>query len=187
MKQFGSVALATIACALAACGGSTVPMTSASGTTLVRTLGHDTTLQFTLPKNTIGEELPSEGVKTKKDPTWGSVGGFTQSTTAQVLAFPPGTKVTIKNLSGAISHTLNVVAKRTKPPANFPANPSLSTQPHGGNVLALGYASGVISPGKSITVTLSNKGNYLIGCAFHYHDGMQDVVRVFARATPGPT
>jgi len=188
MKKSGGVALAAIACALAACGGNAnVPPTAASATTFVQSFGRDTTLHFTLPANTIGEELPGEGVKTKQDPTWGLVGGFTQSTTAQVLAFPPGTKVTIKNLSGSLSHTLDVVAKRRRPPANFPSNPSLPVPPHGNGILGLGYASGAISPGKSITVTLSNKGNYLIGCAFHYHEGMQDVIRVSARATPGPT
>jgi plastocyanin len=187
MKISGGVALAAIASLLAACGGGGMPANPSSGNTFVQSLGPDTVLHFTLPANTIGEELPSEGVHTKTDPKWGLVGGFTQSTTAQVLAFPPGTTVTIKNLSTVYSHTLNVVAKRKGPPANFPSNPSLPTQPHGNGVLALGYASGSIAPGKSVTVKLSNKGNYLIGCAFHYHEGMQDVIRVNARATPGPT
>ena len=186
MKNIGGVAVAAIACALAACGGGNVPPSGVSGTTFVQSLGPDTRLHFTLPKDTIGEELPSEGVHTKQDPTWGLVGGFTQSNTAQVLAFPPGTKVTIMNLSGSFSHTLDVVAKRTKPPANFPSNPNLPVPPHGNGVLALGYASGAIPPGKSVTVTLANKGNFLIGCAFHYHEGMQDVIRVSAHATPGP-
>jgi plastocyanin len=51
----------------------------------------------------------------------------------------------------------------------------------------VGYASGSIAPGKSVTVTLSNTGIYLIGCAFHYSEGMQDVIEVKAHATPGPT
>lgn len=187
MKKSGAVALAAIACALAACGGGNVPGNSVSGPSFIQSLGPDTKLHFTLPKDTIGEELPSEGVKTKQDPTWGLVGGFTQSTTAQVLAFPPGTKVTIMNLSSSLSHTLDVIAKRRRPPANFPQNPSLPVPPHGNGVLGLGYASGAIAPGKSVTVTLSNIGNYLIGCAFHYHYGMKDVIRVNAKATPGPT
>ena len=187
MKKSGGAALAVIACALAACGGGNVPPNANPGTSFVQSLGPQTRLHFTLPANTIGEELPSEGVKTKQDPKWGLVGGFTQSTTAQVLAFPPNTKVTIENLSKSFSHTLNVVAKRKGPPAKFPKNPTLPTQPMGNGILGLGYASGVIAPGKSVTVTLSNKGNYLIGCAFHYSQGMQDVIRVSAKATPGPT
>jgi len=186
MKKSGGAALAVIACALAACGGNMSPNAN-PGTSFVQSLGPQTVLHFALPANTIGEELPSEGVKTKQDPTWGLVGGFTQSTTAQVLAFPPGTKVTIENLSKTYSHTLDVVAKRTKPPAKFPKNPSLPVGAMGNGILGIGYASGSISPGKSVTVTLSNKGTYLIGCAFHYHEGMQDVIRVAAKATPGPT
>jgi plastocyanin len=52
--------------------------------------------------------------------------------------------------------------------------------------LQKGYASGAIQPGKSVTVVLSKPGNYLIGCAFHYHEGMQDVIVVKKNATPGP-
>ncbi len=187
MTKSGGAALAVIACALAACGGGNMPSNATPATSFVQSLGPQTELHFTLPAKTIGEELPSEGVKTKVDPKWGLVGGFTQSTTAQVLAFPPDTVVTIKNLSTLYSHTLNVVAKRKHPPANFPKNPTLSTQPMGNGILGLGYASGSIGPGKSVTVKLSNTGTYLIGCAFHYHEGMQDVIRVAAKATPGPT
>ncbi|MGA8534873.1 MAG: hypothetical protein WB615_12265 [Candidatus Tumulicola sp.] len=188
MKHYGGATLIAFACALAACGGgNSVPTNAGAGTTFVQSLGPATVLHFALPPKTIGEELPGEGVGTKNDPTWGTVGGFTQSTTAQVLAFPPNTVVTITNLSSTITHTLNVVKKVRKPPANFPPNPVLSTLPQGNGILAKGYASGAIHPGKSVTVTLSEKGTYLIGCAFHYHEGMQDVIRVNAKATPGPT
>lgn len=187
MTKSGGAALAVIACALAACGGGNMPSNATPATSFVQSLGPQTELHFTLPAKTIGEELPSEGVKTKVDPKWGLVGGFTQSTTAQVLAFPPNTVVTIKNLSTLYSHTLNVVAKAAKSPAKFPKNPTLSTQPMGNGILGLGYASGSIAHGKSVSVTLSEKGTYLIGCAFHYHEGMQDVIRVAAKATPGPT
>jgi plastocyanin len=188
MKQYGGVTLVAIACALTACGGgNSVPTNAGAGTAFVQSLGPATVLHFTLPANTIGEELPGEGVGTKTDPSWGKVGGFTQSTTAQVLAFPPNTTVTIQNLSSTYSHTLDVVKKVKGPPAIFPPNPTLSTMPQGNGILGKGYASGAIRPGKSVTVQLSNKGNYLIGCAFHYHEGMQDVIRVLAKATPGPT
>jgi hypothetical protein len=71
-----------------------------------------------------------------------------------VLGFPPGTKITITNLSSNITHTLDFVAKRKAPPARFPASPKLSIPAQGDGKLEKGYASGPISPGKTVTVTL---------------------------------
>jgi plastocyanin len=144
------------------------------------------TLPHNLPKDTIGEELPSEGVGSKIDPKWGKVGGFTQTTKAQVLAFPPGTTVTIRNLTTNDEHTLDVVGNAGKPPAHFPANPSLSLSAKGGGKLELGYASGILGPGKTVKAQLVKAGTFLIGCAFHYNEGMRDVIVVKAGATPGP-
>ena len=184
MQKYGGIGLLAIVCALAACGGRSNVSPANAG--LTPPVGTGMTIEAQLPKNTIGEELPSEGVGTKKDPVWGPVGGFTQTNTAQVLAFPPGTTVTIRNLSKSVPHTLDVVRKVKKPPAKFPTNPSLSVQAQGNGILGKGYASGTIAPGKSVTVKLSNAGIYLIGCAFHYSEGMQDVILVKAHATPGP-
>ncbi len=132
------------------------------------------------------EELPSEGLGTIMDPFWSAtLGGFTQQQFSQALGFPPRTKLTIKNISRSLDHTLNVVAKITGPPAKFPTNPMLSTMPSGGP-LKNGYRSGAINPGSSVTVNLKKAGIYLFGCAFHYHEGMQDVIVVKANATPGP-
>jgi plastocyanin len=187
-QRFGSLAALAAILALAACGGSNGSSTAQSGNNNMMTMpmGPDMVMQAKLPKDTVGAELPSEGVGTENDPTWGTVGGYTQTKKAQVLAFPPGTKITFMNLSSTTPHTLNVVMKAGKPPANFPPNPSLSTQPAGNGVLGVGYASGVVEPGKTVTITLSNKGTYLIGCAFHYSEGMQDVIIVKAKAKPGP-
>ncbi|MEO6834968.1 MAG: hypothetical protein ABI231_03560 [Candidatus Tumulicola sp.] len=185
MQKYAGLTLLAFVCALAACGGRSSVAPANAGFT--PPLGGGMAITFTLPKKTIGGELPGEGVGTKKDPTWGTVGGYTQTTTAQVLAFPPGVTVTFTNLSHSTSHTLNVVKKVLGPPAQFPPNPTLSTLPMGNGILAKGYASGSIGAGKSVSIKLLNKGNYLIGCAFHYHEGMQDVLRVFAHATPGPT
>ncbi|HXM06078.1 MAG TPA: hypothetical protein VN936_01375, partial [Candidatus Acidoferrum sp.] len=93
------------ACALAACAGNAGSTGSQAGNAFTLPLGHDLVMQAKMPKNFIGEELPSEGVGTVDDPTWGKVGGFTQTMKAQVMAFPPGTKLTIKNLSKSIPHT----------------------------------------------------------------------------------
>jgi len=134
----------------------------------------------------ISEELPSEGLGTVNDPHWqATLGGYTQQQFSQALGFAPGTKLTIHNISGSVPHTLNVVAKISGPPAHFPQNPKLLTTPSGGK-LQKGFRSGVISPGKTVNVTLGKAGIYLFGCAFHYHEGMQDVFVVHTGATPGP-
>lgn len=186
MKHFGvvisSLALGTT---LAACGGG---RSSAVSSSLTPAMPFEVSfaLPDNLPKHTIGEELPSEGVGSRKDPTWGKIGGFTQTKKAQVLAFPPGTTVTIRNLTNNDEHTLDVVGKAGKPPAHFPANPSLSFSAKGGGKLGIGYASGILGPGKSVKAKLVKAGTYLIGCAFHYDEGMRDVIVVKAGATPGP-
>jgi plastocyanin len=131
---------------------------------------------------TIGFALPSGLIGTVHT-QFGTIGGYTQAVYSQVIAFPPGTTVTLKNLSAGTQHTLNVLST-----SSFPANPSLSTTPSGGNTLGSGYASGTINGGASTSVTLSNPGTYFIGCAFHYmqNPSMRGVIEVSASATPGP-
>lgn len=172
---------------LAACegryGGSSQPQ-------LVQlpTLNDQFAITAILPKDTIGAGYPDQ-VGHVFSKTWhADVAGFTQTHYSQILGFPPGTKIKITNISKAgESHTLNVIGKRSEPPANFPKNPNLSFKPSGGTKLVVGYRSGIIKPGHSVTVTLV-KGIYIIGCAFHYaSDNMRDVVVVEPGATPGPT
>jgi len=79
-----------------------------------------------------------------------------------------------------------VVKVIEKPPAVFPKNPNLSVPARGNGKLEGGYASGPIKPGKTVTVTLVKAGTYLIGCAFHYNEGMRDVLVVAKGAAPGP-
>lgn len=189
-RKFAALSTALAACALAACGGGgmghgvgnagALPMTVQSFK-----LGDDMIADVKLPKNSIGEELPTEGVGTQRNKTWGMVGGFTQMSYAQVLAFPPGTKITVHNISKSVEHTFDVVGMTTKAPAKFPVAPP-SVNKSGGNVLAVGYASGPIEPGKTVSVTLSKPGTYLIECAFHYGEGMRDVLIVKAGSKPGP-
>jgi plastocyanin len=176
--------------ALAACGGNVgrgnaMPVSGATYT--LPAIDSDLVATATLPKDTIGEELPAEGLGSIKSSTWKAVlGGFTQTTRSQSLGFPPGTKITIRNLSKNIEHTLDVVKVISGPPAIFPKNPKLSIPAKGGGKLEAGYASGPILPGKSATVTLVKAGTYLIGCAFHYSEGMRDVLVVAKGAKPGP-
>ncbi|MBV8345238.1 MAG: hypothetical protein JO190_09645 [Candidatus Eremiobacteraeota bacterium] len=135
---------------------------------------------------TVSEELPVEGLGTIADPFWkATLGGYTQQQFSQALGFAPGTKLTIKNISPIHDHTLNVVKKIAGPPAKFPSSPTLLMTASGGK-LQKGYRSGVIPWGGSVNVTLGKAGVYLFGCAFHYHQGMQDVFVVHTGATPGP-
>jgi protein SCO1 len=136
----------------------------------------------------IGAAIPIRKIGVENDPVWGTVSGFTQEKTSQVLAFPPGATVTLQNLSSVDSHTLNVIATTNGPPAKWPSNPSFNFSPSGNGVLGPKYASGVLNPGASVKVKLSNPGIYLIGCAIHYVQyAMRDVIEVMASATPGPT
>ncbi len=187
-----AVALAIVGISLVACGGRSVGGSSMvpSGATTYTLPGFGSAIEITakLPKDTIGEELQFEGVGSLHSKKWDAeVGGFTQTERSQVLAFPPGTKITIRNLSTDITHTLDVVKEVKGPPAKFPANPNLSIPKKGGDKLETGYASGPIKPGDKVTVVLAKPGVYLIGCAIHYVEyHMRDVLVVKKGAKPGP-
>lgn len=141
-----------------------------------------------LPSSAIGAGIPTGKIGVENDPVWGTVSGYTQSKTSQVLAFSPGAKITITNLSTTTPHTLNVIATTKGPPPHFPKSPSLSFSPSGSGKLGPNYASGTLNPGKSVKVTLAKPGIYLIGCAFHYIQfKMRGIIEVVAGATPGPT
>ncbi len=184
-KRIAAVSLAVVAAMLAACAGRDASQAGGNSFALP-SFSKSVAIVATLPSDTIGEELPSEGVGTVNDTFWkATLGGFTQTNYAQALGFPPGTKITLMNLSKNISHTLDYVKKIRKPPANFPQNPNLPVAASGGK-FGKGYASGSISPGKSVTVMLGKAGIYLIGCAFHYGEGMHTVLVVKKNATPGP-
>lgn len=170
-----ALAVALPACGGGASGGSTTPPGSSGGTTSSPPTGVSSlTIGFALPDGTIG---------VVNDPTFGTVGGYTQNVYSQTIAFPPGTVVTIRNLSSATDHTLNVLST-----TGFPAAPSLPTTASGGTTLAAGYTSGTIHGGQSASVTLATAGTYYIGCAYHYMDAisMRDVIQVSAAAVPGP-
>lgn len=168
-----------IAASLAACGGGSggsVAPPGGGGPT-------PTPVPSGAGAESIGIALPSGPIGTVDSAQFGVLGGFTQQTYSQVLAFPPGTTVTLKNLSSTTPHTLNVLGTSA-----FPAAPSLSTSASGSSTLDANYASGSIAPGGSVTVTLSTPGTYYIGCAYHYmtSPSMRDVLLVSSSATPGP-
>lgn len=172
--------LGVLSAAVAACtngGGLTSPSGGGGGSS-----------PSPLPSSAIGVAIPTGKIGVENDPAWGTVGGYTQEQTSQVLAFAPGAKITIKNLSSTTPHTFNVIAETNGPPPNWPTNPSLTFSPRGNGVLSANYASGSLNPGASVTVKLSKPGIYLIGCAYHYiSNTMRDVIEVVPGATPGPT
>lgn len=182
-----AVTVAVVGLAVSACGGRpTGGVSVPNGTVMLPAVDSDLVMFATMPKNTIGEELPKEGLGRVYSKKWKALlGGFTQQNYSQSLGFPPHTTITIRNLSSSITHTLDVVKEINGPPAIFPKNPKLSVGPQGDKKLGVGYASGAIKPGKSVTVELVKAGIYLIGCAYHYNEGMRDVIVVANNAAPG--
>lgn len=188
VRKLLALGLAVAGLAVSACGGRGSAPAAGNGVDIVMLpqIDPNVVMFATVPKNTIGEELPSEGLGTIDSAKWKAIlGGFTQESYSQALWFKPQTKITILNLSHSITHTLDVVKEIKGPPAGFPKNPNLPVQKHGGSNLELGYASGPIKPRKSVTVTLAKEGIFLIGCAFHYHSGMHDVLVVTPHGAPG--
>lgn len=187
LRKFIAVALGVAGVAISACAGRLTSGSAFGGDTVMLPPVGDLSIYATMPKDSIGEELPDEGLGQIKSAKWkATLGGFTQQNYSEALGFPPGTKITIRNLSKKNTHTLDVIKELTKGPAIFPKDPVLSVKAKGDGKLATGYASGPIGPGKSVTMTLSKDGIYLIGCAFHYHSGMRDVILVGKYARPGP-
>ncbi|MDE2573592.1 MAG: hypothetical protein KGM44_13845 [bacterium] len=171
----------TVLAALAACGGG-----GGGGTT---TYGGGTavnppaTQAPTSSQQVIGMALPQSSIGTVSDPKFGVVGGYTQASFSQVLAFAPGTQVMLRNLAGTTQHTLNVLSTSGFPPPGT----AISTSASGGSTLSAGYASGTLNGGQLVGPITLTAGTYYIGCAFHYTtNAMRDVLIVQANATPGP-
>lgn len=188
-RKLMAIAIALVGIVVSACAGRMAGGNAGApggGAYVLPPIDSDLVMTAVLPKNTIGEEKPAEGLGMVKSPHWqAEVGGFTQQRYSQTLGFPPGTKITVRNLSKTTEHTLDVIRVISKPPAIFPKNPNLSVKARGNGKFEAGYASGPIKPGKSVTITLVKDGMYMIGCAFHYHEGMHDVFVVSPHAAPG--
>ena len=129
--------------------------------------------------------LPTTSIGTIVDPTFGLVGGYTQSTFSQILGFVPGAKVMIRNgQANSIPHTLGDTGAAAFP-SGQPA--SLSLTGTGTTTFSKGWQSGTLNPGQAIGPITLTAGTYFIGCAFHYAaDTMRDVLVVAASAKPGP-
>jgi hypothetical protein len=170
---------------LSACGGGggggATPAAPASATSAPTVAA-----PATAAPQVITMALPGgSAIGTETDPTYGLVGGYTESLYSQVLVFLSSAQVMILNgqpASNATPHTLNVLSQ-----TSFPASPTLSTTASGGTTLAAGYASGSVGAGAPaigpITLTA---GTYYIGCGFHYASNtMRTVLIVAANASPG--
>lgn len=110
-RKIAALAVALTALAVGACGGRAVNgagAMSAGNTVMLPPIEPDLVMEAVLPKDAIGEELPGEGVGSIHDEHWkATLGGFTQKQFAEALGFPPGTKITIHNLSKSVEHTLD--------------------------------------------------------------------------------
>ncbi len=132
----------------------------------------------------VSVELPQNGIGQENDPTFGLVGGYSQTQKSQVLGFVPGAQIMIKNIDPALPHTLGDTGASSFP-AGQPA--ALSPVPSGGTTFSHGFQSGNLNAGQMIGPITLSAGTYFIGCAYHYaSNAMRDVLVVAANAKPGP-
>src|SRR4029077_13612486 len=91
--------------------------------------------------------LPTSAIGMENDPTFGMVGGFTQTIYSQVLGFAPGAQIMIENDQTATPHTFGDTGGH----GSFPASgAALSTTAAGGSTISSGFQSGTINPGQRI-------------------------------------
>jgi hypothetical protein len=127
--------------------------------------------------------LPSTAIGALTDPTYGLIGGYTQSAYSQTLGFAPGSQVMIRNGQASVPHTFNVVST-----TSFPASPNISTTSSGSTTINASFASGTVAGGALAGPFTLAAGTYYIGCAYHYaSNAMRTVLNVAANATPGPS
>ncbi len=107
MKRYYAALLFAGIASLSACGGGTgsvnPPAVGGGG------IQSTPPPQSSVGANTIGIALPDGAIGTMTNGQFGKIGGYTQSVYSQVLAFAPGTTITLKNLSSTTPHTLNVL------------------------------------------------------------------------------
>lgn len=128
--------------------------------------------------------LPTTVIGVENDPTFGTVGGYTQSTYSQVLGFATGAQIMILNQDSGTPHTLG----DTGGAGSFPASSShLSATGTGGSTFSSGFQTGTLNPGQEVGPFTLSAGTYYIGCFYHYASNqMRDVLVVSASAAPGP-
>jgi|GEM_PF-521237 len=129
----------------------------------------------------ISMALPSSTIGTQTDPTYGLIGGYTQTLYSQTLAFAPGSQVMIRNGQTSTQHTFNVVSQ-----SGFTSNPNLSLFPAGGSTIGPNFSTGTVGSGSTFGPFTLTAGLYFIGCAYHYSsNSMRTVLNVASGANPG--
>lgn len=182
--SIGAIALG-LAAALAACGGGGGGGYGGGGTG-----GNPPPTATTPPAaqpQVVKVAIPTSAIGTVNT-QFGTVGGYTQTGTSQILGFVPGSKIMIQNAqdaSSGIPHTLGDTGGASSFPASG-SNLSMSANTLGGKFKS-GFQTGTMQPGTQIGPFVLQEGTYFIGCAYHYTlDSMRDVLIVAAHATPGP-
>lgn len=178
MKKAVFAASFTAAALLAACGGGG----SSGGASVAPPAAAPTATPSVSSQQIITAALPSTAIGALVDPTYGLIGGYTQSGYSQTLGFAPGSQVMIRNGQASLPHTLNVIST-----TSFPVSPTISTTGNGSSTLDANFASGTIAGGGLIGPFTLASGTYYVGCAFHYSSAnMRTVIKVAANAAPGP-
>jgi hypothetical protein len=178
VKPFGSFLAIAASVTVAACGGGG----SAAPATVGPTASPAPTIAPTAAPQVITMSLPTSAIGQETDPTYGLIGGYTQQTYSQTLAFVPGAQIMIANGQAGVPHTLNVLSQTA-----FPSAPTLSTAAAGGTTLAAGFQSGSLAGDSTIGPITLTAGLYYIGCGYHYTSNtMRTVLNVATAAVPGP-
>ena len=175
-----AAAAVAVTAVLAACGGGGGGGTG--GYVAPPPVATPTPTPTTSTQQVVTMALPTSVMGSRMDPTFGLIGGYTQQTYSQVLAFAPGSQIMVHNGQAAVPHTLGVVSTTA-----FTSGAALSTSATGGSTISTGFNTGtVVGGGNAGPFTLA-AGTYYIGCAFHYaSNAMRTVLQVATGATPGP-
>ncbi|GAC1499320.1 MAG: hypothetical protein NVS1B2_22990 [Vulcanimicrobiaceae bacterium] len=184
MKAVALLSFGLAAGALVACNGGGSTQLSPAPPAAPAPAAPATTTPITAIAQVVSLALPSTAIGRENDPTFGLVAGYTQQTYSQVLGYPPGMQIMIRNGETTRPHTLGDLGTKSFPTLQ-PG--SLSTVGSATTTFGPGWQSGTINPGQLVGPITLQGGTYYIGCAFHYaSDGMRDVLVVAANATPGP-
>lgn len=173
------LAAAGVACAamLAACGGG------GSSGTMSPAPNPTATPPTVSSQQVVTEALPTTVMGVEVDPTFGMIGGFTQTIFSQTLAFAPGAQIMIHNGQASLQHTFGVDSTTGFDTTGAALSPTAT----GGATIAAGFNTGTLNPGATAGPFTLAAGTYWIGCDFHFlSNNMRTVLQVSAAATPGP-
>ena len=177
----GAVVFA-LAATLAACGGGGGGTAGGGGGGLPPSNPAPTSTPVST-QQVVKMALPTTAMGVIQDPTYGTIGGYTQALYSQTLAFAPGSQIMIENAQVGTPHTFGVDST-----TGFDTTgAALNTSATGGSTIQAGFNTGAVNGGTSVGPFTLAAGTYYIGCAFHFQSNtMRTVLNVAASATPGP-